>query len=484
VGVLHSRASFWLNQGIFDDLSSFEDFERRVNCILEEKDRGDIFEIFIEGYLETQPIAQCIKHWIVGRIPLPLRERYRLPIDPTGIDGIYQTHEGEFVAYQVKYRRKQELTFTEVAPFLGITEKFADRVIFTNANTLSDKAVVRTRWVSGEFFRQLSSEVFKTIEAWLKQKPPPIVRRLPEPHQIEALAAIKASLKQNDRATVVMACGTGKTLVSLWAVEEQKPKTVLVLVPSLLLLEQVLREWSEQTKWGRKFSYICVCSDPTVDLKDDTLNIDKSEAGFRVDTDPALVRRFLRRETPDAKVIFSTYKSSPRVGEGARNLPPIDIAIFDEAHQTTRLAGSANGYALSDKNLKIKKRLFFTATPKYIDIRHHDREGDFRVYSMDDPSVYGPRAHTLSFAAAVRWKIICPYKMIISRIDKQTVDDFTRRKGTTLLEKDVIGAQWASNLIATRNALEHVRAKKKKFRDSENRRKITRGRKCRRSTHL
>src|SRR5262249_19875222 len=152
------------------------DFERREDRIFEEKDRGDIFEIFIEGYLETQPIAQCVKHWIVGRIPLALREKYRLPIDATGIDGIYETHEGELVAYQVKYRRKQELTFTEVAPFLGITEKFTDRVIFTNA-------------------------------------------------------------------------------------------------------------------------------------------------------------------------------------EGARNVPPIDIAIFDEAHQTPRLAGSANGYVLSDKNLKIKKRL-------------------------------------------------------------------------------------------------------------------------------
>ena len=43
--------------------------------------------------------------------------------------------------------RKQQLTFAEVAPFLGITEQFSDRVIFTNAATLSDKAAIRTRWV-------------------------------------------------------------------------------------------------------------------------------------------------------------------------------------------------------------------------------------------------------------------------------------------------------------------------------------------------
>jgi hypothetical protein len=65
-----------------------------------------------------------------------------------------------------------------------------------------------------------------------------------------------------------MACGTGKTLVALWAAEQETPKTVLVLVPSLTLLQQTLREWSEQTSWGNSFSYICVCSDPTVGLKD------------------------------------------------------------------------------------------------------------------------------------------------------------------------------------------------------------------------
>ena len=148
MSALHNKASYWIRQGIFDDLSSFEAFKSRVNVIPEEKDRGDAFEIFIEGYLATQTITQRVKHWVVGSIPLDLRERYKLPNDGTGIDGIYETHDGSKVAYQVKYRQKQQLTFAEVAPFLGITEQFSDRVIFTNASTLSDKAVVRTRWVN------------------------------------------------------------------------------------------------------------------------------------------------------------------------------------------------------------------------------------------------------------------------------------------------------------------------------------------------
>ena len=222
---LHHKTAYWIRKGIFDDLRTFADFEKRVDQIPEEKDRGDIFEIFIEGYLATQPISQRAKHWVVGRIPLAMRERYNLPRDATGIDGIYETHSGSQIAYQVKYRQSGQLTFAEVAPFLGITEKFKERVIFTNATRLSHKAVVRTRWVGGDVFHDLPETAFHAIEAWIKAKKVPVERRTPDPrYQVQALADIKTTLKTNDRATVVMACGTGKTLVALWAVEEQKPK--------------------------------------------------------------------------------------------------------------------------------------------------------------------------------------------------------------------------------------------------------------------
>ena len=90
----HSKAAEFIRSGIFNNLDSFAELESRINKIPEEKDRGDAFEIFIEAYLATQPITQHVKHWVVGGIPLPLRERYHLPADPTGIDGIYETHDG------------------------------------------------------------------------------------------------------------------------------------------------------------------------------------------------------------------------------------------------------------------------------------------------------------------------------------------------------------------------------------------------------
>ena len=141
-------------------------------------------------------------------------------------------------------------------------------------------------------------------------------------------------------------------------------------------------------------------------------------------------------------------------------MPPFDVGIFDEAHKTIGLAGSAFGYALSNENIRIRKRLFLTATPRHIDIRHRDKEGEFRIYSMDDETVYGPRAHTLSFGAAAQKGIICRYKVIVSVINKEMVDDFTRKNGITLVEHDEISARWMANLIAVQQAIKKVDAKK------------------------
>jgi predicted helicase len=82
------------------------------------------------------------------------------------------------------------------------------------------------------------------------------------------------------------------------------------------------------------------------------------------------------------------------------------------------------------------------------------------VVSMDDEQIYGPRAHSLSFSAAPRLGVICPYKVIVSLIDKEMVTDFAMKHGITLVENDTIGARWVANLIAMDQAIKRVRATK------------------------
>ena len=461
----HAQAPVLISQGVFDSVKTFRDFEQRVSALFDTntKAQGDAFEIFVEAYLATQPILQCQETWLVGDIPVEIREALNLPNDSKGIDGVYKSMLGDFVPYQVKFRsNRPALGFNEVAPFLGITEKATDRLLITNCDTIAIDVQNRTgiRSLRGVDFDQLTEEDFTVIENWLKQKPEKRRPLTPDPYQYEALNDIANHFKTNDRGTVVMACGTGKTLVALWAVEQSKVRSILVLVPSLTLLQQTLEEWSIHNSLGKDFSYLCVCSDPSVNLKNDEIEIDPTDVPFRIDTDPEIVKKYLAQDNGKIKIVFSTYHSSQVVSQATRGEFEFDVAIFDEAHKTTGSASGRFAFGLNDENITIKKRLFLTATPKHYDISKRDKDGEFKFVSMDDEAVYGKRAHTLTFGDAAAKGIICPYKVVITLIDKQQVDDFALKNGITLVEGDSVKAKWVASQIAVSSAIKHTNATK------------------------
>ena len=104
-----------------------------------------------------------------------------------------------------------------------------------------------------------------------------------------------------------MACGTGKTLVARVLHDEMGSRRTLVLVPSLSLLKQTLREWLA----AGTFDYLAVCSDETVTPDDaDAVVSSTSELGVPVTTDPAQIGAFLRAR--GGGVVFATYQSSPQ----------------------------------------------------------------------------------------------------------------------------------------------------------------------------
>jgi superfamily II DNA or RNA helicase/ribosomal protein L7Ae-like RNA K-turn-binding protein len=463
----HANAGVLIRCGLYDNLHSFAELEQRISALGDENTKavGDAFEVFVEGYLATHQKLQAEAVWLVGQVPQGIRQQMNLPNDAKGIDGIFRTRTGVLVPYQVKFRSQRAyLTYTEIAPFLGLTERATDRIVFTNSNELAEDVKNRDamRTVRGIDFDDLTIDDLRAISAWLRQQPVQIKKPVPGEYQIEALAKISDTLAKSERAHVVMACGTGKTLVALWAAEALKPKTVLVLLPSLTLLQQTLDEWSRHNNWGKDFTYLCVCSDPTVAARDanDTVRLDPTDLEFRVDTSPDEVRRFVERDIPGIKVVFSTYQSSHVVAQGVRGLAPFDVAIFDEAHKTTGPQGGLFAHSLKNENIRIRKRIFFTATPRHYDIRHRDSEGDFRIVSMDDEAIYGPRAYTLTFGSAARQGIICNYKVVISVVDGQEVNEFALKHGITLVEGDLIGARWVANQIAVERAVEKTRAKR------------------------
>ncbi len=344
---------------------------------------------------------------------------------------------------------------------MGLTDQVSQRVLITNSESLPSLMQDRSGFIPirGNDFDRLTAEDFVAMRQWLCSEQVKLPRKQPRPHQQEALTAITHGLVENDRATVVMACGTGKSLVALWAAEQHGCKNLLVLVPSLALVRQLLHEWLKETAWER-FTFMCVCSDPTVTKGADDLIVHQADLDFPVTTESTAVNRFLSKPFDGVKIVFSTYQSAQVVADGMPvgadgMAQPFDLAVFDEAHKTASREGTRFSFALEDTNLPIRKRLFFTATPRHYDIRKKDQEGDNTlVYSMDKPEIYGPVVHTLSFAEAARRGIICDYKVVISVVTSGMVNDHLLQHGTVIVDGDLVKARQVALQIALQKAVE------------------------------
>lgn len=459
----HSSSSRILNSGLFDGLVTFTELENRISLLPSNKERGDAFEIFAEAYFATQKIAQAQEVWPFEAVPPGQRQALSLDTGrDMGVDGTYLTIEGDLRAYQVKFRSSRvSLTWEELSTFMGLTDQVSQRVLFTNSESLPSLMQDRTGFIPirGSDLDRLTADDFDAILQWLRAGQVKLVRKLPLPHQTEALNAIEVGLKSNDRVSVIMACGTGKSLVALWAAERNEVQTLLVLVPSLALVRQLLHEWLRETAWDR-LTFLCVCSDPTVAKGADDLVVHQADLDFPVTTESSVVGRFISKAFDGVKIVFSTYQSAHVVATGMPigsdgTVKPFDLAIFDEAHKTASRTGTRFSFALEDSNLPIRKRVFFTATPRHYNVRLKDGEGDSAlVYSMDKPEVYGPIVHTLSFAEAARRGIICDYKVIVSVVTTDMVNDQLLKHGEVIVGGDAVKAEQVAVQLALQNAVE------------------------------
>lgn len=232
------------------------------------------------------------------------------------------------------------------------------------------------------------------------------------PHQQEAHDAVIGAFKDKDRCHIIMACGTGKTLTSLAIAESMSPQSIVIFVPSLALINQFMKEWVTNTSW-LNFQILAVCSDKSVAkgvVEDESLLLEK--ICFPVSNNIYEIKNFLNKKNGNVKVIFSTYQSAMLLC-GLE----FEVGIFDEAHKTAGYNKGLYGYPLFDKNIKIAKRLFMTATPRRAFIKGRKSKEDKFVYSMDDEELYGQRVYALSFRKAINLGLICNYKVIVSVLE-------------------------------------------------------------------
>ncbi len=258
-------------------------------------------------------------------------------------------------------------------------------------------------------------------------------RYTPRPYQHDAVHEVVAGLSNaGSRGQMILPCGTGKSVVALWAAEQLAGKggRVLYVVPSIALMGQTMREWAAQKSFRHR--YLGVCSDPTSGrrgAKKSDLADDLTELAMRVTTDVALLGpEFDRLADPDAMaVVFCTYQSLPKVAEiQSQGAAAFDLIICDEAHRTTGVEASKSekvtgedksGFRMvhDDNRVKGHRRLYMTATPRVFTEKAKQKaeENDIDSFSMDDEQVYGPVLYQMEFAEAVDSGWLSDYEVVV-----------------------------------------------------------------------
>jgi superfamily II DNA or RNA helicase len=116
-------------------------------------------------------------------------------------------------------------------------------------------------------------------------------------------------LQYNDKALLVLICGIGKTLISLWTIERLKYTKIIIGVPNILLVNQ----------WYYEINRIM--KGINILLVKDNITINN-------------ISDFIKNN--NKHIIITTYSSSYKVVKATNNINHIfDIKIYDECHHLT-----------------------------------------------------------------------------------------------------------------------------------------------------
>jgi superfamily II DNA or RNA helicase len=369
-----------------------------------------------------------------------------------GIDLVARTVDGELWAIQAKqYDRVYAIKKADIDSFLSESARpeFAFRLLIATTDHIGRTARRTLDAQEKPVGVLLRSDLHTLGVEWPASlaalRPARPRRKRPLPHQRRAVRACARGFVGCDRGQVVMACGTGKTLVGCFLAGALRSRRTLVLVPSLSLVKQTLREWLLVSD----FDYLAVCSDETV-VGEDAVVARTTELGVPVTTDPEDIATFLRRRSGRPRVVFATYQSSPRIADAqAGRVPAFDLVIADEAHRCAGPEAGVFATVLDARKIKGRHRLFMTATPRYFTgrVRREAHRAEWDVASMDDESRFGPVLHRLTFAKAIEQGLLSDYRVSVVGVSDEIHRQYTERavfvttEGNRITDARTLGRQ-------------------------------------------
>ena len=188
---------------------------------------------------------------------------------------------------------------------------------------------------------------------------------------------------KNNKGLLIIPCGVGKTLISLWITQELKSNTILIGVPNKLLLKQ----WKEVICiLFKNIPYLIVSGD--IDIKS--------------------IINFLEKNKKKC-IVITTYASAHKVYSATHTILFVfSMKINDECHHLTssnmRLADTKKKY-IQMLNIASEKQLSLTATLKQLE----SMRGNDNVISNDNVEYFGEIIDRKCLLWAIDKNIICDY---------------------------------------------------------------------------
>ena len=428
---------------------------------LSEQEKGKYFEELTYLVLTTKPVYTSILKnvWIHGKgMPTSVSKKLNLPRTDEGIDLVAETFSGEYWAIQCKFKgANQSPTYKELSTFTHLAHTHCKNIsmallVHTGERGVRKKHLLGDKYseIGLEFWLDLTEEDWQRIWSKKVKKPVKPQKRLPKPHQKKAITSAHNHFvkKGSNRGRLIMPCGTGKSLTAFWIANKVNAKSVIVAVPSLNLIKQSLEDWTKEFSAigeQNKVDWKIICSDESVrGLESDEFVTDTASLGVPT-TDVNELAKFLKQPSKGKKVVFTTYQSSQRLAVAAKKSKFIfDFAILDEAHKTVGEKSKAFATLLSDKNIKIRQRMFMTATERVLRGKNDD------VHSMDDVQVYGERFYQLTFKEAIHSKpgIISDYKILTIAVTNSQIKELLQKNPLLTDKRGKISDQEAQSLAA------------------------------------
>lgn len=233
-------------------------------------------------------------------------------------------------------------------------------------------------------------ELMKKIKLIKKE-----LKFIPRNYQLDIIEKSMNHFRVNDKGLLVLMCGMGKTLISLWITKKLEANKILIGVPNKMLLSQWIKVIVELFEG---YSWMTISSGVT--------QYDISE--------------FIRKN--EKFIIVTTFSSSHKIREVADELKMIfSVKILDEAHHLT----TANiNFEKNEKKyvqmLKIPsiKQISLTATLKQLNAF----DEDCKMVANDNIEHFGEIIERKSLHWAIQNNVICDYVVQTIVTNEEMID--------------------------------------------------------------